>query len=150
MDPLSVTASVIAVVQAAQSVLNGVKKFRDAPQELVVLQAELFELIGISKAIEQCIEVISSREYHEKQDADNDHLFEPNELLRLEATAINLKHSVEKIGKVVESSRDSKGKLNRILWLRKNAAASREFRKTAARQQMSLAFHLTSLTPMQL
>lgn len=150
MDPLSVAASVIAVVQAAQSVYDGVQKFREAPKEFLELKAELCELMGISTAVWQCVKVVANRGYHEKQDADNDELLGPDELVRLESTATNLKHAIDEIGKVVESSRDAKGKLNRILWLRKNAAASRDLRKTAARLQMSLAIHLTSLTPMQL
>lgn len=150
MDPLSVTASVIAVVQAAQTVFDGVQKFKDAPKEFIELKTELCELMSISTAVWHCVKAIDGSECREKSGAHHDELLGPDELNRLELTATDLKHAIDEIGKVVESSRDSKGKLNRLIWLRKNAASSRDLRKTARRLQLNLAIHLSSLTPMQM
>lgn len=114
------------------------------------LKTELGELTGISTAVWHCVKVINNGDCHEKQDTEKDELLASDELIRLKTTATDLKFAIDGIGKVVESSRDAKGRLNRLIWLRKNATASKDLRKTARRLQLNLAFHLHSLTPVQM
>lgn len=149
MDPLSVTASVIAVVQAAQSVYDGVQKFRDGPKEFSEFKTELCD-IRMSTEVWHCVEVIDNSECHEKQDSDKDGLLRSDELDRLKLTAMDLKGVIEDTGRVVEGPRDPRGKLNRFLWVRKNAAVSKDLRKKVRVLEALLTLHLSSLTPMQM
>ncbi len=60
MDPLSLTASILAVIAAAQAGVQGLRKlntFRKAPQELEDLALELESIKSLLQDIEHCLEL---------------------------------------------------------------------------------------------
>lgn len=156
MDPLSLTASIIAVIQAAEAVFSGVQKFKDAPKEFLELKTELFDLLQILKQVRNVVKVIDNGNSHEKQYGDEGERHGRHDLLRadeldgLKTTVTDLKRVVDGIGKIVEHSANSKGKLNRIPWFWKDGAASKVLRQEARRLQDNLVLYLTTLGPMQL
>lgn len=154
MDPLSVTASVIALIQAAQAVYNGVKNIRDAPKEYLEIKAEFQELIKVLTHVRRFVEVIESSKIQEERGTEKDEqhhgLLRADELDGLKTTVKDLKRAVGDIGKIVVSSTDSKGKLNRFSWLRKDGTASKDLRQEVRRQQATLVLYLTTLPSLQL
>lgn len=154
MDPLSLTASIIAVIQAAQVVYANIQKFRNAPKEFSEVKTELFDLVKVLKQVSHLVKVIDSSSSHDDPDKNKDgehhELLRAGELDELKMTVADLMRVVNDIGKAVQSSSDSKGKLARLPWFKKDGALTKGLLRESRRLQSTLVFYLSTLTPMQM
>lgn len=154
MDPLSLTASIIALIQAAQAIAGGVQKFRNAPKEFSDLKSELYDLVKLLKQVCSFVQVIDDTKSNGEPSTDKGEQY--HELLRtdevdgLRTIVSDLKRVVDEIGKVVNSSSNSKGKLNRLPWYKKDGTLGKGLLQESRRLQTSLVVHLNTLPPMQL
>lgn len=149
-DPLSVAASVIAVIQAAQVGLDLLKRLKDAPKDFSEVQTELCGLHDVSVQIRNCLAVINSGATSDPESpVSTAGLLKDDELVGLKTTANDIKRVIDELNNLIESSADSKGILKRLIWLRKDGKA-KELRRDARRLQSNLRTHLSSLAPIQM
>lgn len=148
MDPLSTTASIIALLQAAQVIINGVQKIRNASKELLEMKEQARDTAGLLTQINNVVKVVDSKS-HGEQDTSGQELLWPDELEGLKITLAKLKHVYNEFKRIVQSALD-RGKLNRLILGWKDAAVCRELLRESRRLRANLDTYLKTLAPIQL
>lgn len=117
MDPLSLTASLIAVVTAAGAVANGlgkIKNLKDAPAELLMLMTEVSDLQVVLEEVNEVVRV-------QIRNDDRLPLSLAQILLRAKNTLLKLNKLIQ--GPLTQSQRSAAGesKVARLVWIRERS-----------------------------
>lgn len=155
MDPLSLTASIIALIQFTQGVVTALRTLNNAPKEFSELKDHLCELEAALNQAYHLLEILDVKDDVEydtgKRDEQSHGLLRPRELEGLKMTVTKIERVVYAMGQLVRSSSSSNGKLNRMAWtIKRNCSTCSDLLQESRRLLNHLMMHIITLSPMQM
>ena len=127
MDPLSITAGAIAVVQLIDMITAIIKRYADAPEEISSLESELDDLRPVLYGLESTVHSLSAKGS-----------------LDLEQLA-NLKADVRSFNHILRELEELLGDVSRITWVQKRRKKAKNLRKRLRRTKESLTLHISAI-----